>query len=253
MACNTGRSARLVRVYSPDVQVRSPVDALDRDRPPKWHRRPEQRRREILDSALWAFGRFGYERATLADVAERAGVCPGTVCHYFGSKGELFQEVIAEHFMGFVAQEEAVLASHSGAMRPLLHQFLRRMWDHAWTPGVLDLMQVVQVEAPVFPESGRLLCRQLGERWRGLFGRILESGAQRGEFRRLDPDASARVVSYALLGVAQKVSAFSRFDPSMPDRETMWQAILEMIDRFLLAAPPRESPDTGFREGVPRD
>jgi AcrR family transcriptional regulator len=202
---------------------------------------------------LWVFGRFGYQRATLADVAERAGVSPGTVSHYFGSKGELFHEVIADHFRGFVAQEEALLASTAGPVRHLLHQLLRRMWDHAWTPGILELMQVVQVEAPEFPESGLLLCRQLGERWRGLVGRILESGARTGEFRTLDPELTARAMSYTLLGVAQKVSTFSRFDPSMPDREVMWRTVLDMIDRFLLAELPCEESSVAFREGTQRD
>jgi AcrR family transcriptional regulator len=231
----------------PDVSTPD-TEPLDRDRAPRWQRRPEQRRREILDSALWVFGRFGYQRATLADVAERAGVSPGTVCHYFGSKGELFQEVIADHFMGFVVQEEAQLASSAGPVRELLHQLLRRMWDHAWTPGILELMQVVQAEVAEFPESGRLLCRQLGERWRGLVGRLLESGARTGEFRALDPELAARAMSYSLLGIAQKVSTFSRFDPSMPDREAMWQTALEMIDRFLLAELPWEEADA-VREG----
>src|SRR5919197_5710263 len=108
------REAGLGSLYSPGAQMKSQLDTVDRDHVPKWQRRPEQRRREILDSALWAFGRFGYQRATLADVAERAGVSSGTVCHYFGSKAELFQEVIADHFMGFVVQEEAVIASHRG-------------------------------------------------------------------------------------------------------------------------------------------
>lgn len=235
------------RSSAPAPEVPNPsVEQLDRV--PKWQRRPEQRRREILDSALWVFGRFGYHRATLADVAERAGVSPGTVSHYFGSKGELFQEVIAGHFMGFVAQEEALLASSTGPVRPLLHQLLRRMWDHAWTPGILELMQVVQVEVAEFPESGRLLCRQLGERWRGLVGRILESGARTGEFRALDPELAARAMSYTLLGVAQKVSTFSGFDSSMPDREVMWRTVLEMIDRFLLAELPCEESNP-VREG----
>jgi AcrR family transcriptional regulator len=247
------RSDQVVRIHSLDIQVRPAAEAPDRDRSPKWQRRPEQRRREILDSALWVFGRFGYQRATLADVAERAGVSPGTVSHYFGSKGELFQEVIAQHFMGFVVQEEALLASSAGPVRPLLHQLLRRMWDHAWTPGILELMQVVQVEAAEFPESGRLLCRQLGERWRSLVGRILESGAGTGEFRALDPEPAARAMSYTLFGVAQKVSTFSRFDPSMPDREVMWQTVLEMIDRFLLAELPCEEPTAALREGTQSD
>jgi AcrR family transcriptional regulator len=247
----TSRRSPNLATSPPDLPSRAP-EPIERDRP-RWQRRPEQRRREILDSALWVFGRFGYQRATLADVAERAGVSPGTVSHYFGSKGELFQEVIADHFMGFVVQEEALLASSAGPVRDLLHQLLRRMWDHAWTPGVLELMQVVQVEAPEFPESGRLLCRQLGERWRGLVGRILEAGARTGEFRALDPELAARAMSYTLLGVAQKVSTFSRFDASMPDREVMWRTVLDMIDRFLLAELPCEESNVAIREGTQSD
>jgi AcrR family transcriptional regulator len=203
------------------------------DRPPKWQRRPEQRRREILDAAVLAFGRFGFERATLAGVATHAGVSPGTVSHYFGSKAELFEAVIADRFVGFVAQEEAEVASHQGTMRELLHQLLRRIWEHAWMPGMLELMQVVQVEAPEFPESGRFLCRQLSERWRRLFGHVLAAGAERGEFRDLEPDVAARVIGYSLLGVALKVSAFSRFDPEMPERERMWEDVAEMVDRYV--------------------
>ena len=63
---------------------------------PRWQRRPDDRRAEILDAAVLAFGQSGYKRTTLADVAERAGISPGTVSHYFGSKAALFEEVIAE-------------------------------------------------------------------------------------------------------------------------------------------------------------
>lgn len=209
-----------------------------RARIPKWHRRPEDRPREILDGALSAFARHGFRRATLAEVAHHAGVCPGTVSHYFGSKAELFEALIADRFGGFVAQEEALAASYRGPMRTLLHQLLRRIWEHAWTPGILDLMQVVQVEAAEFPHSGRLICRQLSERWRRLMGRILETGARRGEFRPLPTDVAARVIGYALLGVAQKVSAFGRYEPHMPDRELMWEGVLQMIDRYVQADRP---------------
>ena len=77
---------------------------------------PTSGEREILDGAVLAFGKNGYKRATLADVAEHAGVCAGTVSHYFGSKARLFEKVIAERLMPFVEAEEASLASHQGPM-----------------------------------------------------------------------------------------------------------------------------------------
>ncbi len=47
-------------------------------------------RSAILDAAREAFGTHGYERATIRGIAERAGVDPALVHHYFGSKQELF-------------------------------------------------------------------------------------------------------------------------------------------------------------------
>jgi AcrR family transcriptional regulator len=203
-------------------------------RAPKWQRRPDERRGEILDGALLVFGEKGYRRATLADVADRAGVCAGTVSHYFGSKARLFEDVIAERLMPYVEADEASLATHSGPMRKILDQLLRRLWDRAWEPGILDLMRVVHVESAEFPQSGRLLCQQLGERWRSMFGEILRAGMKNGEFRRMDVDVAARTMSYALVGVAEKVSAFRAFDARMPEREVMWPAVREMVERFVL-------------------
>jgi AcrR family transcriptional regulator len=59
--------------------------------------RAEQRRRteaRILDAAARAFLTAGYERTTIRGVAAAAGVDAGLVMHYFGSKQELYRQVI---------------------------------------------------------------------------------------------------------------------------------------------------------------
>lgn len=59
--------------------------------------RAEQRRRSqarILDAAGQVFVADGYERTTIRAVASAAGVDPGLVMHYFGSKQELYRQVI---------------------------------------------------------------------------------------------------------------------------------------------------------------
>ena len=59
--------------------------------------RAEQRRRteaRILDAAAQVFVADGYERTTIRAVASAAGVDPGLVMHYFGSKQELYRRVI---------------------------------------------------------------------------------------------------------------------------------------------------------------
>jgi AcrR family transcriptional regulator len=213
--------------------------SVELQREPRWHRRPEVRRGEILDSAALAFGQNGYKRTTLADVAIRAGVSAGTICHYFGSKAALFEEVVAERLMPSIEIEEASLAIEGGSAWDLLEQLLRRFWERAWQPGTLDLLQVVKVESAEFPESGRLLCRQLGDRWRKLYGAILQGGMRSGEFRQMDVNVAARTISYSIIGIAEKVSTFRSYDPLMPEREVMWQAARDMVSRFLMVRPSK--------------
>ena len=141
------------------------TDSSDERR--RWIRRPESRPAEILKAAFAVFAEAGYERTTIADVGRRAGVSPALVVHYFGTKAELFAAVIQDRFASFVAAEEALLASHRGSSRELLHHLLRRFWEHLWEPGSIELAVAVKAERAKFPECIRTLS-QVGARWRRL-------------------------------------------------------------------------------------
>src|ERR1041385_6804417 len=95
---------------------------------PRWQRRPAERRREILDAAALVFGGRVFESAALALVAERAGVSPGTVQLYFGTKPALFQELIADRFFSGAVEDEALLINHRGSYAELLRALLTRTW-----------------------------------------------------------------------------------------------------------------------------
>jgi AcrR family transcriptional regulator len=62
------------------------------------HRRdPEGHRRAILDAARTCFGERGFARATVRDIAARAGVTHGLVLRQFGSKEQLFLAAVPGH------------------------------------------------------------------------------------------------------------------------------------------------------------
>jgi AcrR family transcriptional regulator len=54
----------------------------------------DQRREEILDGARRAFGRYGFEGATVVRLEQEIGVSRGAIFHYFASKEELFVAVV---------------------------------------------------------------------------------------------------------------------------------------------------------------
>jgi AcrR family transcriptional regulator len=55
---------------------------------------PDARREQILSVAVRLFGERGYAEVSTGDVAAGAGVARGLVNHYFGTKKELYLEVV---------------------------------------------------------------------------------------------------------------------------------------------------------------
>lgn len=56
----------------------------------------EARRRHIRKAALACFKRSGFHRASMADICAAAGMSPGNLYHYYGSKDAII-EAICEH------------------------------------------------------------------------------------------------------------------------------------------------------------
>ncbi|MEO8139913.1 MAG: TetR/AcrR family transcriptional regulator [Gemmatimonadota bacterium] len=214
---------------------------------PRWQRRPTERRREILDAAVAVFGDQGFDGATLSEVATRAGVCAGTVTHYFGSKGGLFEAALTDRFLGDLEGGEALLATHRGSARALLRGIMTRMWEQLDRPGTIDLVLCTLANAPSFPDATGAMCREIGERWRRLVAAVLTDGIQRGEFRPVDVNLQARVIGAGLFGILIKAHHFAPYENNPPTPEQCFAVYLETIE-FSLALPPAavgsNSPDT---------
>jgi AcrR family transcriptional regulator len=56
----------------------------------------DERRRLILDAATGLFLRRAYAQVSISDIADAAGVAKGLLHHYFGSKRDLYLEVVRD-------------------------------------------------------------------------------------------------------------------------------------------------------------
>jgi AcrR family transcriptional regulator len=94
-------------------------------RRPRRGRRPgaSGTREAIAEAARHCFGEAGYDRAGIRDVAERAGVDPALVMHYYGSKQKLFVSVMA---LPFEPEEvlPALLRDGNGAVGERFARFI---------------------------------------------------------------------------------------------------------------------------------
>ncbi len=141
------------------------------------------RREEILESALEVIGRKGYQNASLKEIADVVGVTPAALLHYFGSKEELFTEVLRtrdEH-----DERDPRVASMPDARAGLV-EVIRHNTE---VPGLVQLFSRLAVDAadPEHPAHAYFL-----ERSERLRERVAETlGDEAGA---LDPDTTARVM-----------------------------------------------------------
>jgi AcrR family transcriptional regulator len=80
------------------MRTDQPAEQAEASGPPRARRRdPVASRAAILAAAHAAFAEQGYARATIRDIARRAGVTHGLVMMHFGSKEQLFLAAVPGH------------------------------------------------------------------------------------------------------------------------------------------------------------
>ncbi|WP_041239597.1 TetR/AcrR family transcriptional regulator, partial [Gordonibacter pamelaeae] len=64
---------------------------------PRTVKDPEERKAELLDTAMRLFAEKGYDNVSVRSVAREAGVASGLAYHYFDSKQRLFDAAIGHY------------------------------------------------------------------------------------------------------------------------------------------------------------
>ncbi|MGW3635347.1 TetR family transcriptional regulator [Streptomyces sp. NPDC005122] len=104
---------------------------------PRRVRDPELHRRAILDAAARAFAERGYNRATLRDIARRAGVTHGLVLRHFGSKEKLFLAAVP----GTRSVEDLTEGTGETLAARIAVEFVRRLENSDGTDTFVALMR----------------------------------------------------------------------------------------------------------------
>jgi AcrR family transcriptional regulator len=173
---------------------------------------PEARRTELMDAALDAFGELGFERASLQDVADRAGVTKGAIYHYFDSKEQLLIELMRERLLPAIETDEELIRAAEGSRDEVLRTMLVRMWRRFQAPGQIELARLAMTELPKYPELGRILYQEIALRSREVLRRALEWGVERGELCAGTADEVVAVLPYMIMGVALGQHIFQGID-----------------------------------------
>ena len=185
------------------------------------------KRESILKTAKQMFSRYGVQKTNLNEIARMARVAKATIYNYFGSKEQVYFEVLtreADELMDKVAAATAQTKSPLGKLRAFYrtrfakmqgaHNMLQELWhgnEHLWaqTSTIRD----------------GLLKKEIS-----LLQSIFEEGVKAGVFRMDNIFRTARALGYALKGLEAAPAA----DLSQEELEADFEGLFEVFCRGIV-------------------
>ena len=174
--------------------------------------RGEETRERILDAALEAFARYGYDATAVAEICRRAGVTKGGFYHHFPSKQAVFLEMLERWLEGIDAQMAEVRSGGESVPQEFMRMtsMVRRVFQEAGgrLPIFLEFLtkaghsQVVW-QATVAPFR----------KYQAFFAGMVADGIEEGSLRRVDPVMASNL----LLAFAIGLLALGLLDPHGAD------------------------------------
>lgn len=137
----------------------------------------QERHDEILGIAMETFAARGYGKASLAEIADRAGLTQAGVLHYFHSKANLLTEVLD--------LRDATDIADLGPERPRGLAFLRHLVDtarrNAEREGIIRLYAVLSAESVTDDHPAQSYFRNRYAGLRDLVAEALTEACAQGE------------------------------------------------------------------------
>jgi len=183
----------------------------------------KEKRNQIMDAAMRAFNKKGYESTTIKDIMDSIQKASSTFYLYFDSKEELFKECMKRMTIIAVPEEEwdAIRNERDFDKRSRIRgsAFLKAFPTYS---GVLNLVKSALVgDNPKLAERAKetleIMTRPLVK--------DMQQGIAEGRLREVDTEK----VSYLLLGMAEMLGHFLSINPQYPLEE----AVTMMHDFFL--------------------
>jgi AcrR family transcriptional regulator len=178
----------------------------------------EERKEQILSSALHQFATKGLFATKIKDIAEAVGMAQGLVYHYYKSKDEIYIELIKNALdkmnMAVISLKETPLPPHE-KIKMAIEQLLRTIESSD------DFTQTCRLIAhatnsTAIPDDAKKLIEQKRDIPYREIAKIIADGQKEGTIVKADPDGLAVVFWTSINGLAI-YKATRQGNAAMPD------------------------------------
>lgn len=192
----------------------------------------DRRRRQILEAAARCFNQSGYADTTMKDILAEADLSTGAVYNYFAGKDEIYAALLDQNVEELIATFDDSKRSGTSAwsrLRDVIHRHFGSFHsDKQHEATRLYLLEFLPASAHN-PELRDRIKRR-NQLMHQLIQELITEGAQLGEFRRVDPKATAALILAAGDGVRLHALTTGTLD----DAERMYRVFIENLRAALM-------------------
>ncbi|MCL1697574.1 MULTISPECIES: TetR/AcrR family transcriptional regulator [unclassified Lysinibacillus] len=175
----------------------------------------EVRREQILNAGLDLFIRNGYQGTTTKEIGDSVGISQGLMFHYFGSKEEVYLELLNRAKMADIHISEEELEQPLVYLNAMVTMILDSFNTYPLSAKLFMLVAQTLI-ASNLPDSIQQVASDLAASEN--FERLVKEGQVKGVIRDGDPKALAGCFYSAIQGVAQTYVCF----PDIPLPQSSW-------------------------------
>jgi AcrR family transcriptional regulator len=190
--------------------------------------KPDDTRARIMDTAEALFRRLGYAKTAVADIAGELKMSPANVYRFFPSKNAII-EAICQRCLGELEDRAWAVARSRGSAAERLERLVLEILAYHRENHLTDQRVNDMVLAAIELSWGAIRAHK--EHMRMVFEAVLREGIERGEFERVDPRETSRLMLISLVNFCHPVLV-AQYLQDQGDLETDARATI----RFLLRA-----------------
>ncbi len=156
---------------------------------------------QILAAAKHVFGRYGFTKTTLDDVANSVGMKKASLYYYYDSKEALFRDVVKSEADELMTELNNKVFYHKH-VQDQLNTFVKIRLDYLQKLSNIYNLTVNAILE--FRPISEMLYREFFDDQIQIIVRIISDGIQRGELKNVAPERTASIIMAAIESIAMK-------------------------------------------------
>lgn len=194
------------------------------------------KRHAILGAAEEAFLAARYDTVSMDEIAEMSGVSKQTVYAHFGSKDQLFVELVTAmtREAGDQVVAQAVVPNDPAQVAPVLESLLCRQLAAVLSPRLVRLRRLVISEVPRFPDLARAVYDEGPRRAVTTIAELLRELDAQGWLEVPDATEAAEHLNWMVMGAPTNAAMFLGEDAT-PNADVQRGHVRAAVAAFLAA------------------